>query len=101
MAAVWLGLAEVSIGPGCVLDLDGAGAFVWWATQADCKETFVRKVDATLKDYGLVPVGYENIEAVLNPMDLIEELFEIATRAEESPDYVLYGTFHVFDHHNA
>lgn len=54
-----------------------------------------------LKGYGLVPVGYENIEIVKDTMELNEVIFEIVTRAEEDPNYVLYGTFHIFDHHNA
>ena len=50
---VWIGLAEVTIGENCDLDLEGAGSFTWCATQAWDKENFSKKIEGMLVFYGL------------------------------------------------
>ena len=102
MGCVWIGMVEVSIGPDCTLDfLEGVGAFVWYAAQADSEEMFIKKVGETVTGYGLIPIEFENIRPVDDVMELDEELFEIVTRAEESADFAIYGTFHTFPHHES
>jgi hypothetical protein len=101
MGHVWIGMAEVSIGPHCILELSGAGAFVWCATQANGESMFIQKAEEMLTHYGLIPVGFENVRCVDDLTGISEDLAEIVMRAGENPDYVLYGTFQTFNHHTA
>jgi hypothetical protein len=99
MDAVWVGKAEVSITSECALDLDGAGAFVWCATQACDQAVFISKVGEMLEYYNLVPIAFEKVGLAANLMDPSEDLFEIITRAEQDPAYAIYGTFHCYPYH--
>jgi hypothetical protein len=45
--------------------------------------------------------GLDYVRFVDDLAEISEDLAEIVMRAEENPDYVLYGTFHTFNHHNA
>jgi hypothetical protein len=101
MDGVWVGLAEVSIGPTCTLDLTGAGAFVWCATQASNKKEFVNKVGKMLASYGLNLIEYGEIGLAIDIPEPAGDLFEIATRAAQDPTYILYGTFHSYAHHTS
>lgn len=102
MGCVWLGMLQVSIGPNCTLDfIDGAGAFVWFATQADCEETFIKKVGGVVESYGLVLIESSHVGPVEDVMELSEEHFDMATRAERSPEYCIYGTFDTYPFHEA
>ncbi len=101
MDDVWIGLTEVSKGEGCELDLSGAGAFVWWATQADSEESFVRKLKGALEHYKLVLLDATEIRKVGEPGEAPEELWEIVERARENESWTLFGTFHMYRHHNA
>jgi hypothetical protein len=101
MGHVWIGMAEVSIGPHCTLELGGVGAYVWCATQANGESTFIQKAEKMLTHYGLISIGFEDVHPVEDLEVISEDLAEIVMRAEENPDYVLYGTFQTFNHHTA
>jgi hypothetical protein len=101
MACVWVGMVEVSISPTCTLELDGVGAFVWCATQAGDEQMFVCNVEKMLRSYGLLPIMFEKVQCAEELAESSEGLEEIIIRAAENPGYVLYGTFHTFNHHTA
>ncbi|HEY1963282.1 MAG TPA: hypothetical protein VGG59_00055 [Acidobacteriaceae bacterium] len=96
---IWAGLAEVSIEANCDLDLEGAGSFVWCATQAQDKEGFSRKIEVMLAFYGLHLVELQRVCRFNEVEDPSEELAEMAERVAENEDFVLYGTFYTYPHH--
>ncbi len=98
---VWIGLAEVTIGENCDLDLEGASSFTWCATQAWDKENFSKKIEGMLVFYGLHLVDLERVCRFNDFDDPSEELAEMAGRAAENADFALYGTFHTYPHHTA
>jgi hypothetical protein len=98
---VWIGLTEVSKGEGCEIDFHGVGAFIWWATQADSREAFLRKLDAALKYYRLVLLEVSNIGCRDETSNIPEEIQELVERAMENENWVLFGTFHSYSRHNA
>jgi hypothetical protein len=94
---VWIGLTQVTKADGCRMDFwDGAGAFVWWATQADSEEEFLRKLKKTLEYYSLVLFEVEQVRRFADSQENSEELCEMVERAMENDDWTLYGTFHTF-----
>jgi hypothetical protein len=101
MPPVWIGVAEVSVGQNCDLDLDAAGSFVWCATQAASDENFSKKIGEMLEFYGLHLIALRNVKQFEDLDSPSDELTEIAGRAAESPDFALYGTFHTYPHHRA
>jgi hypothetical protein len=48
---IWVGKTEVTKAEGCELDFHGAGAFVWWATQASSEDEFSRKLREAVDYY--------------------------------------------------
>lgn len=101
MCDVWIGVAEVSKGERCELDFGGVGAFVWWATQADSEETFLRKAKEAMKYYGLILLEVSEIRRYDEADDVSEDIHEIAERAMENENWTLFGTFHTYRRHNA
>jgi hypothetical protein len=98
---VWVGLAEVSIGKNCELDLEGAGSFTWCATQARDGESFSQKIERMLVFYGLLLVDLQRVCRFNDFEDPSGELAEIAERAAKNADFALYSTFHTYPHHTA
>ena len=102
MKEVWIGLTQVSKANECQMDFwDGAGAFVWWATQAYSEEEFLRKLRSTLEHYKLVLFEVEQVRRFEDSGESAEEIHEIVKRAEENENWTLYGTFHTFPYHEA
>ena len=101
MGDVWIGITEVSKGEGSELDFGGVGAFVWWATQADSEETFLRKVTEALKYHRLILLEVSEIRPYDETDDVSEDIHEIAMRAMENEDWALFGTFHTYRRHDA
>ncbi|MGC2301128.1 MAG: hypothetical protein WA476_20155 [Acidobacteriaceae bacterium] len=98
---VWVGMTEVSKGQGCELDFHGVAAFVWWATQADSEESFLRKLKNALEYYKLVLLDLKEIRRFQDTDDVSEEFVEMVERARKNEDWVLFGTFHTYPHHQA
>ncbi len=80
---------------------DGAGAFVWWATQADSEEEFLQKLKSTVEYYKLVLFEVEQIRRFEESGERSEEIHEMVERAMANEDRALYGTFNTFPHHEA
>jgi hypothetical protein len=98
---VWVGLAEVSIGENCELDLGGTGSFTWCATQARNEESFSKKIEEMLVFYGLHLVDLQRVCRFNDCEDPSDELEEIAERVAENADFALYSTFYTYPHHTA
>jgi hypothetical protein len=101
LGAVWIGMAEISIGKNCELELKGAGSFVWCATQAQDADGCVRKIEHMLTYYGLHLIELQGISRFNDFDNPSDELVEIVERAAENPDFAIYGTFHEYPHHTA
>jgi len=101
LSEVWIGLTDVAKVEGCGLDFDGVGAFVWWATQADSEEVFLRKLRSALEYYKLVLLEAKEIRKFGESEDVSEELYEMVERVRENEKWTLFGTFHTYRHHDA
>lgn len=101
MPDVLVGLTEVSKGEGCDLEFSGAAAFVWWATQADSEEMFLRKLSGVLDKYRLVLNETTEIRPFKDTDDVSDEFFEMVEQARQNESWVIFGTFYTYPHHTA
>jgi len=98
---IWVGLTDVSKNDDCELNLDGAGAFVWWATQASSEEEFLRKLTKGLEHYKLALIEVERIRSFDESDEVSEDFYEMVERARQNPEWVCFGTFNTYPHHTA
>jgi hypothetical protein len=98
---IWVGLTDVSKAEGCELNFNGAGAFVWWATQANSEREFLQKLHKALDYYKLTLIEVSGIRHFDESDEIVDEFFEMVERVREHESWVLFGTFHSYPHHEA
>lgn len=101
MNEIWVGLTDVSKAEGCELNFHGAGAFVWWATQANSEREFLQKLQKALDYYKLTWIEVSKIRQFDESDEVVDELFEMVGRVREHESWVLFGTFHPYPHYEA
>jgi hypothetical protein len=101
LSEVWIGLTEVAKADRCELDFHGVAAFVWWATQADSEEVFLRKLSRAMEYYKLVLLEAKEIRRFGDSENVSEELYEMVERVRDNENWTLFGTFHTYRHHDA
>jgi hypothetical protein len=101
MDRVWVGLAEVSIRRDCELELNGAGGFVWCASQAHDEGDFLKKIEEVLNFDRLDLIDLKRVSTFEECDDPPDELLEMVDRASENPKFRMYGTFYTYPHHTA
>ena len=94
-------MTEVSKGEGCELEFSGAAAFVWWATQANSQEEFLRKLTEALKYYKLVLVEVSKIRRFDETDDVSDEFYETVERVRQNENWTCFMTFYSYPHHTA
>jgi hypothetical protein len=95
---IWVGLTDVSKAEGCELNFNGAGAFVWRATQANSEREFLQKA---WDYYKLTLIEVSKIRQFDESDEVVDELFEMIERVREHESWVLFGTFHSYPHREA
>jgi hypothetical protein len=102
---LWIGLAEVRPSEGCDV-LEGAkGAFVNIVTWAEDADEFKRNAELVLGELRLFVVDVERPEPVEvrrrregDFEDVIEDMID---RAEDNPNAIIFGTFHLWEKDDA
>lgn len=103
MHPVWVGIAEVTRGPTCVLEFSDnfSGAFAWWAAQAMDGDDFRRRVEAACKHYDLILNEFQDVQPAIMLDHPADYLASLINEAKHNANYVLYGTFHTYTRHDA
>jgi hypothetical protein len=96
-----VGLTDLSKAEGCELNFNGAGAFVWRATQANSEGEFLQKLQKALDYYELTLIEISKIRQFDESDEVVDELFEMIERVREHENWVLFGTFHSYPHREA
>ena len=103
MHPVWVGIAKLTRGPNCVFEFSDtyAGAFVWWAAQAMDGDDFKRRVETACKHYGVILYEFQAVQPAIMLDHTADDLADLINEAKQNANYVLYGTFHTYTHHDA
>jgi len=101
---LWIGKVEVRPLKGSRILEDAKGAFVNIVTWARDADEFTRRADLVLSGLGLFVVDVENPEPVPTRREkaVLEEAIEdMIARAQDNPNAIIYGTFHMWDQDTA
>ena len=103
---LWIGVVEVRpLKPGSEILGNTKGAFVNFVTWACSTEQYEQNVRIVVSELGLFVGEVINPEPVARRRNregrFIEEIEDIISRAEDSPDATIYGIFHTFENDNA
>jgi hypothetical protein len=101
LSEIWVGRTEVTKAEGCELDFHGAGAFVWWATQASSEIEFSRKLGEAINHYKLVLLELSHVRQFSESDEVSDDFFEMVEGARECETWVLFGTFNTYPRHDA
>ena len=101
MSEVWVGMTEVAKANGCELEFGGAGAYVWWATQAHSEREFLCKLSEAIEHYKLVLLEVSHVRQFCESDRVSDDFFEMVERVRENESWVLFETFHTYRHHDA
>lgn len=101
MKRLWIGLVEARPLDGCTVLDTAKGAFINIVTWAEDADEFRRKADLVLGEVNLAVVDVGNPEPVEDRRNLggnfDEEMEDIIFRAEENPNAIIWGTFHLYE----
>jgi hypothetical protein len=101
---LWIGLVEARPLEGCTILQVSKGAFINIVTWAEDEGEFRRKAELVLREENLLVVDVENPEPVQsrrNSTSFDEEMENIIFRAENNPNAIICGTFHLYRNDDA
>jgi nitrate reductase assembly molybdenum cofactor insertion protein NarJ len=96
---IWIGLVGVRSLPDAEVLKEIGGAYVNVLTWASDRAEFQKKAQELMDYLHLMLVTIENPEPLSNRgriEDLDDNIAEIATRVQQNPNAIIYGTFHTW-----